>query len=494
MTQPSAIRHFALGGAFSSLVTILLVKALGFVESVLVARILGANGFGILALVLSLTNIMIALATLGLPSAVTKFLSGEASSSRQGSRGTLHAALLLIAVSTGIVCLGSGLAGYFLLVPYYGSQGLWRVLIAATVLVAMTAPLIAYANALQGLRKVTHLNLISMVAAVLALPLAVVLATTFGVIGGVIAFLIGSAIPGLLAIRKVYQTIQALPEREIETPVASKTLLNYGLPALLSGLGVLAALYALNSWLAVAAGFAELGNFAIANTLVAVIGFIPSAMGMPLVPLLSALSVSNPKGARTLIPRVMRITSFLLVPVVMIVIIFGPEIIGLTYGPEFADASRLLAILAVSSLIASVTGVVGSQIAGSGKMWLGLQLNLAWVASVVVSSALLIPSFRAIGASLATLIGYAALGALLILVGRRKLLLQFDGVGIPMAWSIASVGLAFTISVLGGDFRQQAGVSVLTLSVLSMCFLLRRDEKQLVGDALAVLGLRQRSA
>src|SRR5205807_761647 len=126
MTQTVTIRRFILGGTFSSLAAILLVKALGFAESIFIARILGANGFGLLALVLSITNIMVALATLGFPPALTKFLSGEMSNSSQGSRKTLHAALGITVASTGAVCIASVLIGYFVLAPIYRNPSFWN--------------------------------------------------------------------------------------------------------------------------------------------------------------------------------------------------------------------------------------------------------------------------------------------------------------------------------------------------------------------------------
>src|SRR3989442_1179275 len=390
MSRPATVRRFILGGSFSSLLAIVVIKAMGFAESVFVARIIGADGFGLLTLVLSLTNIMIAVATLGVPPAVTKFLAGEVATSQQASRSTLYMAVRLVALSSAGVCVVVGLIGYFLLAPHYSNPALLNLLI-------------------------------------------------------------------------------------------------------LAGLSVLGALYVVNSWLALDSGFVDLGNFAVASSLAAVIGLVPSAMGVPLFPTLSSLNVSDPKRGRSLVPRAMRITAFVSVPIVVIVIIFAQEIIGVAYGPQFSGASPLLAILATSALIASITGVVGSQIAGSGQMWLGLEINLAWVTAVISSAAALIPRLGAVGASLAILTGYAVLGLILIIIGRRKLLLSFDGVTVPAAWSLAFVGIALVLQSFTGTIRLQAGVGVTLLCVVSIFVLLTGDERQLVREALVLLGLQSRS-
>src|SRR2546425_12808229 len=97
MSRPAAVRRFILGGSFSSLLAIVIVKAMGFAESVFVARVIGADGFGVVTLVLSLKNILIALVTLGVPPAVTKFLARAFSTSRQASRSTVYMAVRLVA-------------------------------------------------------------------------------------------------------------------------------------------------------------------------------------------------------------------------------------------------------------------------------------------------------------------------------------------------------------------------------------------------------------
>src|SRR5436309_10028414 len=191
MTHSTSIRRFILGGAFSSFVAILLVKSMGFAESVLVARIIGANGFGLLALVLSLTNIMIAVASMGIPSAVTKFLSGELSSSGEGSRRTLYSAVRMTAFSSAAVSIAAGSIGFFLIAPYYANNTIRNMLLISVVLVALTTPILSFASALQGMGKVIQLNLVSVAAAGFGLLLAVTLAIVFAEKGALIAFLVG---------------------------------------------------------------------------------------------------------------------------------------------------------------------------------------------------------------------------------------------------------------------------------------------------------------
>ena len=279
----------------------------------------------------------------------------------------------------------------------------------------------------------------------------------------------------------------------MSSSVGPMGLLNYGFPVVLSGIAVLVALFLVNSWLAASVGLVDLGNFAVATSLAATIGFIPSAVGIPLAPILSSLHVSDPKRGQSLVPRIMRITAFLAVPIVITVIVFAQDIIRVAYGPEFGRASPILEILAASALVVSVTGVVGSQISGSGKMWLGLGINLIWVVVVVCSGALLVPPFGAVGASLAIFTAYVVLGVVLIIVGIRILSLKFDGVLLPVVWSVLLVSLALISGAMTTPGRFALGISVLSLSLITMHPLLRPEEKQLARDAIAILGLHPRT-
>ena len=49
-----------------------------------------------------------------------------------------------------------------------------------------------------------------------------------------------------------------------------------------------------------------------------------------------------------------------------------------TYGKGFTEGNIVLIILAFSTILTSINGVVGQAIVGKGKMWTGLSLNFIW--------------------------------------------------------------------------------------------------------------------
>jgi O-antigen/teichoic acid export membrane protein len=263
-------------------------------------------------------------------------------------------------------------------------------------------------------------------------------------------------------------------------------LLNFGLPTVASGLVVLSATYILSSMLAVGSGLTNLGNFAVASSLSAVIGFIPAAVGIPLVPMLSSLSIRDPQRGKRMVPRVMRVVCFVSVPIAVPTISFAREIIAVTYGSQFSAASTLLALLTSATLIAAITGVIGGQIAGMGRMWLGLGLNMTWAATVTLSAVPLVSAFGAAGACLSILLAYGVLAFTLTQVGARMLGLRFEGMTAPAIWAFAVVTSSFVAAAMT-QYRVGVGIALTAVSLLSGWLLLRPDERALARDAFQLL-------
>jgi O-antigen/teichoic acid export membrane protein len=489
VSRSGNIRRFVVGGAITSFVAIVSVKALGLIESIAVGRIVGNAQFGTLAFVLSVTNLVLAVGTLGLPAALTKFLSGEAAS-RQGARETIRIALRIVAVASTTVGGGCGILSVLFLAPSYQEAGLTFLLVFGIFLVSISAPLALFGSALQGLGRVTTLNLLTVLASVIGLAMALPLALVLGAPGALIALLTGNTLVGVLAIPAVRRSIRGLESSPDASGVPLRRLVDYGLPTVSSGFVVLMALYWVNSLMALGLGFADLGAFAVALTLANAIALLPSVVAVPLVPILSSLSVSDPEQGKIVVSKALRVIVFVSVPLVLIGMCFAPELIGVTYGPEFLRGSSLLSILSVSSLLAAISGIIGNQIAGTGRMWWSLAINLGWSGTVILTSSILIPLFGGTGASAALVAGYLVLTTTALAVGKYVLRISFDGLTRPAIWGFLLVVPALQISSLDDEWRILAGVMLLSLALGSLALLLNAGERALLKELPSILGTK----
>ena len=73
----NAARQALARGVFDLSASMILVMALGFVQNILLARLLGAEGLGHMAVIYSIMNIACLLATFGLASSILRYGAAE---------------------------------------------------------------------------------------------------------------------------------------------------------------------------------------------------------------------------------------------------------------------------------------------------------------------------------------------------------------------------------------------------------------------------------
>lgn len=130
--------------------------------------------------------------------------------------------------------------------------------------------------------------------------------------------------------------------------------------------------------------------------------FLPATIISSFFPVLSAVHTTDPARARRLVQTCADIMGVIGLPVLAVTIALSQQIIGLLYGPGFAQSAGLLPIL----MIAFVSICFGT-LAGFLAPLLGLQWRLATYSGIgaaanVALNVLLIPHYGALGSAWAT--------------------------------------------------------------------------------------------
>ena len=492
MSDVRNLRDLLLRGTVTSLLAITSVSAIGLLDSMVVARIIGQAKFGLLALAVSVMNVALGVASLGLPGAIAKFLSGETARSRDAAQRTLISGIRLALTSSLIVGVASGTVGVLWLAPFYNEPALVPIFVLMAICVIAGAPVLLFASALQGFGQVRDLNIRSVLAAVVTLLFSVVLSSYFSTPGAFLAFTASLLLPGILSARKAFSTLRERPSVALARPVPIAALLNYGLPSLLASLAVLPVLYYVNALVAMTGGLTGLGLFAVAYFIAGALSLLPLAVSVPLMPVLSSLSVSDPTHGKVIVPRVVRLVSFVSVPAAILMMTFGPELISITYGGEYSPGSPILSALSVAMVLLAVSGIVGRQLAGAGRMWWSLAINVAWAAVVAISASWLIPRWAGIGAAAAILIGYSITGFLSWLVGTSILKIDFREARLSSAWTAVLLSLTLGTVLLFLEARVAGGTAIFGAAAASGALLLNAQEKSIAREVLAAVGIQRR--
>jgi O-antigen/teichoic acid export membrane protein len=155
-------------------------------------------------------------------------------------------------------------------------------------------------------------------------------------------------------------------------------------------------------------GYSELGLFTAANQWRNIVIVIPGLLSSAILPILSETHGNENKTVfMETVSFNIHITWIIALPLTVFVILFGNSLAAL-FGKQFLNAGPIIAILMVACFLNILNGTVGSALAGSGKMWPGTFMNLAWAIILVLATYVVVPYTGGQGLAIAYLVAYFA--------------------------------------------------------------------------------------
>jgi O-antigen/teichoic acid export membrane protein len=393
---------------------------LGFVGAVLVARWLGPSDRGLFALMWLLGSLTVAIFGLGVPVSITYHLSSGVSTAAE----VLGAALAWAALLAGVfVPLSWLLRDELADVAARGAGG------DAWVLVGILVPalFLGYA-ALQflvgklrfgwsnGLRTTSRAVFVALLALLLG-------ALGYGVSGALVALIASWAAVAVLAAPVVLGYA-----RPRFSTVALTSILRYGL---LVQLGTVSAFASLRLDILVLQHFEPLdqvGIYAVAQSVAETVTILAVGFAGSLLPLVARLEGEE---RQHLTGEAIRNCSLLGAVAVLGLVIFGPPLVPVIFGEDFADAVKPLVILLPSMWFLGIALAIGSTLRGYARP--GLASLLAGLSMVVTIGLdlLLIPPYGVTGAAVASAVAYALYGVSSVVALARVARLSAAALVIP---------------------------------------------------------------
>jgi len=180
----------------------------------------------------------------------------------------------------------------------------------------------------------------------------------------------------------------------------------FSLPAVLGSVMVGPANWICNAMLVnQPGGYAEMGIFNAANQWRTAILFLPGVVGSVVLPILSNLQGNDDRATYN---KVLWYNLFLAGVVsfgaALIISLFASFIMR-GYGRGFEAGQPVVILYCFSSVLSSISAVIGYSIASDGRMWWGMFLNFLW-ALVLVGTAWVFISKGALGLALSNVIAY----------------------------------------------------------------------------------------
>lgn len=387
-------RHLTVS-AISQLVTM----STAIVQGILIARLLGPESRGILALLLNIPALVGTFADLGVRQAATRAIGA-----RKVPVGTIVGTLTMMGIA-------SSLGGVVVAVSVMLLQGFDRFGADCIALALLQLPLRIGVGFVRGVllgnRSIDSANLARILSVLLVAVLVVAFARS--VRSTLLIFSLGLVVEMLLlmwAARSLYTSSFCV------SIGLARQLVNEGIKYAVT-LFVVAANYRI-SYFALAA-FAireqQIGVYAVGMAVAELIWQVPTALGTAIFSYAASSADPSEMSNRTL--HILRRTLAIGAVVALSAFVVGPLVITIGYGTEFAASGLVLQLLLPGVYLGLVFKILQADLAGRGKPLIAMRIYLLAIVVNLVVGAFLIPRFGIYGAAVATSISYVLGGVCL---------------------------------------------------------------------------------
>jgi len=404
-----SLRARATRGTFWSIAGAGVSQGLALGVSMIVARVLGREGFGELGMVTSTVGMFGVFAGLRLGTTATKYVA-ELRVTDPGRAGRILSLSLWTAALAGaasavlFLAAAPALSRSVLNAPYLASA-----LRLGCALLFVSTIDGAQTGALAGFEAFRAIARVSVIRALATVPIMVAAVSLQGVNGAVGGMAVAASIGLWLNHRALRRECRAAGIATSRRGIADErpVLWRFSLPAFLAAAMVGPITWVGNTLLVNQPnGYAEMGLLNAAAQWRTALAFVPSVLASVALPMLSNLyGRQSLEGYRkvfwTNVALVCAIAVGAGVPIIV-----ASGLIMSAYGAEFADGGPVLATMAVAAALSCSLAVVGTAIASMGRMWHGFVLNCVWAAAFIWSAAVF-TRHGAIGLALAYAVSYA---------------------------------------------------------------------------------------
>jgi len=403
----------------STIITLML----GMVSSIAVARMLDKTAFGEFGMIINTIAMLGTFAGLGLGLTSTKYVAEFKTKDPLKAARIMKLTNHLAVFSGGLVSILIFIFAEYISTRILNAPELSSKLRLGCVLLFLNTLNGTQTGALYGLESFKTVTKVNTIRGMINAPVLIAATYFFGLSGAVAGVVISGSAGWFLN-----HIALGAESRKINLPSDTGNIFSeldvlwkFSLPALLGGALTGPVIWIANTILAnKPGGYGELGLINAANQWRNLITMLPSIFCSAALPILSSGGNSNAHDRDTL-DLTQRITIAVILPLYTGTLFLGDVIMSF-YGRSFAAGYPILVGITLAICIMAFSSTVATNLAATGKMWLGFLYNLAWGIVLISFVYLFCGRWGARAYAAGYLLSYLVLLTLVFLYSRKDLM------------------------------------------------------------------------
>jgi len=425
--RSSPVVHRLARGAFWSLLGTFCARVLALVATIVIAKLLGVADYGAYAIIQSTLETFGLVAGFSLGGTTTKYLAEYRDKDKPKASRILSLTNGFALVSSGIVA-----ALVFAFSGTIANDLLHRADLAPLLSLGAIYLFVSAQNTVQigslggfeAFKETAKINVVQGIAApVLAVPLVYFLHLQGAMIALIIVALIGYVLCRIELGRKCAASGIQLRRFDLSAVRESHVILHFAIPSFAAALLVIPVTWLANTLLVNQPnGYAEMGLFSAANQWRQLVIYLPNVLAIVLLPVFSDFYANRSQGEfRSVFDLNLGLAWMIALPATIAVIAMR-GVLASAFGSKYAGMDLLIIPLAITAFFNILNNVVGTAIAGAGRMWVGALLNACWATAMAACTWLLVPALGATGLALSYMTSYLLHTAWTMAYAERKML------------------------------------------------------------------------
>ncbi len=433
-------------GSFILVGGVVIATIISAVVSILVARFLGPEDYGIYSLSLVVPQIFFLVTDFGIREGIIKFTI-EAEKKGQIGLGlkVIKYGILIRALAGVLSFLLLFVSADFIAEFVLQRPNLGFFVRIASVSVIFQALYSTSAYAYIGLDKAMHSSVITQIQSIVKAVVSILLIVLgFGITGAVLGYVFGFMVGGVVGVLSLWMYFRGFDDYvdSEQLALSLKKLIRYGAPLYFSVLmiGVMPQFF--DILLAFFVSNADIGNFKATANFMLLLMIVAQQLTASLLPAFTKLSGTSVSETNSFFGKSHKYITLVIIPITVLLIIFSNEIVQVLYGSGYADAGFFLAIYSCLYLL---TGfgylILPSLFNGMGKTNETLKMNALTFGLAVLLSPLTTSLFGISGLIVTIVFSYAVGSIFGMITAKKNFDISFDKSGLFKVYVVAFLSI-----------------------------------------------------